>query len=57
MPNTAPIDNGLAELKQLDRVLDIFISSGDEHSAKKYLEGFLESKNVKSLQDYLNKLK
>ena len=42
LPNTAPIDNGLAELKHLDRVLNIFISLGKEHSANKYLEGFLE---------------
>ena len=44
------------DLKKLVKVLDSLIESGKENIAQTYLEGFLESKNMNNLQDYLNKL-
>ena len=49
--------NNLEELKHLEKALNSLINSGKEAIANKFLEGFLESKNVKSLQDYLDKMR
>ena len=46
----------LEELKHLEKALNSLINSGKEAIANKFLEGFLESKNAKSLQDYLDKM-
>jgi hypothetical protein len=46
----------MKELKQLEKVLDSLVNSGQEHIAGKYLEGFLEVRSLSSLKDYLKNL-
>ena len=53
--NSSKVKN-VQDLKKLVKVLDSLIDSGKESFAQTYLEGFLESKNVNDLQDYLDKL-
>ena len=50
-------DSNIEELKQLEKVLNSLVSSGKEHIAEKYLEGFLEARSLTSLKDYLESLK
>ena len=49
-------DSKIKELKQLEKVLNSLVSSGKEHIAEKYLEGFLEARSLTSLNDYLKSL-
>lgn len=54
--NREDILDNISELKQLEKVLGSLINAGNEYLASKYLDGFLEDKDVKSLNDYLEKL-
>ena len=47
----------LNELKHLEKTLSSLINSGEKYSAEKYLEGFLDERKVKSLQDYFDKIR
>lgn len=44
------------ELKQLETTLNLLIEKGKGEIADKYLKGFLEAKNVRTLQEYLEQL-
>jgi len=49
--------SNIDELKLLEKVLNLLINSGKEIIANKYLDGFLEARNVSTLKDYLKYLK